>query len=92
MKHGSYLVRTFSGSTYWVELADESWVTRVPDDANPLGFAMRRDGEQLRILRVDQLEEGKPMGLILEHVEGDPEAFTVRVTSDVVAITPLPAG
>lgn len=76
---------------YWMELGDESWLTRVPDEANPFGFTLRRDGDRLRVLYVDQLELGRPMSVVLDHLDGQAGAVTIRVTSDVAAITPLPA-
>ena len=66
-------------------------MTRVPDDANVLGFALRRDGEGVRVLHIAPLEVGKPMGLTLENLSGIEGAVTFRVTSEVVAITPLSA-
>lgn len=92
---GRLIVTTESGTTYFID-ASRNRLQRVrgtvmPDDPE-VAFAsqLRRDGDELVLLRIVQLELGKPAIFDLEPL-GDPArvSFTRRTTTYVTSIREL---
>ncbi|WP_158253367.1 hypothetical protein [Cryobacterium sp. N19] len=83
---GIYLVSTRSGSRYMIDL-NEMKMSRVPAETDPNDdLAMRRDGETVDLLSVDECTVGRPMRLVLDlHVEG--VVVTSRQTTTVDSIS-----
>ncbi|MFE6966924.1 hypothetical protein ACFVAJ_17570 [Agromyces sp. NPDC057679] len=90
---GAYTVTTSSGSRYLIDL-DRSELSRMPrvaENVDP-GFweadDLRRDGETLQLLSIDELTVGRPAVFWLGDVADYPGyAGTRRTTTDVVDIS-----
>jgi hypothetical protein len=84
---GSYLVRTTS-SRYLISL-DLNIIRRHPDPGPPTAVAaLRRDNDQIDLLRVYECTVGKSMELIVDlHLPTVP--FTLRRSMPVVSIDRL---
>lgn len=90
---GRYLVTTATGSQYCLDL-DKRTATRRMAASPPIvdvldvGVSrLRRDGETLELLMIDQCRVGEPAKLWLQV--RDDHVFTLRTTSPVLRIEPL---
>ena len=92
------LVETRSGSCYLIDLdlmrmkripADDSQ-TPHPDLSGPVSQPLRRDRQWLKIIHLGRLSIGERLELVLEPL-GCPRvvAFTRRLTTEVVSISPV---
>lgn len=88
---GRWSVRTAT-STYLLDF-DARTATRMPADAPDSDAhdvaALRRDTAAIPILEMSPVTVGAPMNLLL-NVTGDPEIVTLRQTTPVREIIPLP--
>ena len=82
---GRFLVRTQSGSTYWLDL-DRHGMCRKPVADDPaLDHRLRRDGDTVRVLRLIECTVGRGMHLLIDLAVPGVDA-TSRRTTPVVAI------
>ena len=85
---GAYRIVT-RASTYLIDL-DRAVLRREPRTGHPEGSLLRRDDELVTLLEILECTVGRPMGLLIDlHVRGVP--FTVRFSTPVVAIDPVPS-
>lgn len=91
---GTYCVRTSSGTAYLICLDAPRHAIRLAADTDPVGdcaeletASLRRDGEQIPLITLGNLEVGLPGELILD-VRGDGIA-TYRFTTPVLSIVQL---
>ena len=82
---GRFLLRTQSGSRYWLDL-DRREMCRMPVADDPaLDHRLRRDGDTVRVLRLVECTIGRGMHLLIDlAVPG--VAATSRRTTPVMAI------
>ena len=81
---GAYLITTYSGSRHPLNL-DRLTTCRLPRTGNPDVWALRRDTEEIDVLRIGPCEVGNRLLLILDlHIPG--VDWTSRLTTAVVSI------
>lgn len=84
---GNYVVSTYSGSRYLLDL-DARTMRRTAGDIFRAAHTMRRDGEEVQLLEVLHCALGDPMVLRINLVV--PKVFaTARFTSTVLMIEQL---
>ncbi|WP_157509702.1 hypothetical protein [Leifsonia sp. Root4] len=87
-EHGRFIVMTESGSKYFIDFEREAFV-RLPEDGEEELWAMRGDGQPVRLLRLVECVVGGRMRLRLNL--GIPGiAFTTRETTTVLTIIEVP--
>ena len=83
VKTGRYEFDTLSGSTYTLDL-DKRTMRRQRTDDDPY-HALRRDGDEVRLLTVVRCEVGYP-ALLLIDLAAEGVLYTRRGTTDVLEI------
>ena len=81
---GTYLISTYSGSRHLLDL-DRMTTCRLPRTDTPDVWALRRDTEEIDVLRLGPCVVGQRLLLILDlHIPG--VDWTSRLTTAVVSI------
>jgi hypothetical protein len=81
---GKYLITTYSGTRHLLDL-DRLTTCRLPRTDTPDIWTLRRDTEEIDVLRLGPCEVGQRLLLILDlHVPG--VGWTSRLTTAVVSI------